>query len=127
MATVLYLSDVHSLGLKVAQGLQFTESFYWDLNNQTRGFSHERIQTELYGRSDSELEALVAEVLAEPAEPELPPVRSLVEVALAPGVRLVADPEALAALDDDARKTLVERFAQALGAFPGGKARRGRD
>ena len=28
VATVLYLSDVHSLGLKAAQGLQFTESFY---------------------------------------------------------------------------------------------------
>jgi len=36
VATVLYLSDVHSLGLKVAQGLQFTESFYWDLNDGTR-------------------------------------------------------------------------------------------
>ena len=36
VATVLYLSDVHSLGLKVAQGLQFTEAFYWDLNDGTR-------------------------------------------------------------------------------------------
>jgi branched-chain amino acid transport system substrate-binding protein len=39
VATVLYLSDVHSLGLKVAQGLQFTEAFYWDLNDQTRAFA----------------------------------------------------------------------------------------
>jgi branched-chain amino acid transport system substrate-binding protein len=39
VATVLYLSDVHSLGLKVAQGLQFVEAFYWDLNDQTRAFS----------------------------------------------------------------------------------------
>jgi branched-chain amino acid transport system substrate-binding protein len=39
VATVLYLSDVHSLGLKVAQGLQFTESFYWDLNEGTRAFA----------------------------------------------------------------------------------------
>jgi branched-chain amino acid transport system substrate-binding protein len=39
VATVLYLSDVHSLGLKVAQGLQFTESFYWDLNESTRTWS----------------------------------------------------------------------------------------
>jgi branched-chain amino acid transport system substrate-binding protein len=36
VAMVLYLSDVHSLGLKMAQGLQFTESFYWDLNDGTR-------------------------------------------------------------------------------------------
>jgi branched-chain amino acid transport system substrate-binding protein len=39
VATVLYLSDVHSLGLQVAQGLQFTESFYWDLNEGTRAWS----------------------------------------------------------------------------------------
>jgi branched-chain amino acid transport system substrate-binding protein len=39
VATVLYLSDVHSLGLKVAQGLQFTEAFYWDLNESTRAWS----------------------------------------------------------------------------------------
>jgi branched-chain amino acid transport system substrate-binding protein len=39
VATVLYLSDVHSLGLKVAQGLQFTESFYWDLNDGTRAWA----------------------------------------------------------------------------------------
>ena len=39
VAMVLYLSDVHSLGLKVAQGLQFTEAFYWDLNDSTRAWS----------------------------------------------------------------------------------------
>ncbi|MDF3810964.1 MULTISPECIES: ABC transporter substrate-binding protein [Rhodopseudomonas] len=39
VATVLYLSDVHSLGLAIAQGLQFTESFYWDLNDGTRAWS----------------------------------------------------------------------------------------
>ena len=39
VAMVLYLSDVHSLGLKIAQGLQFTEAFYWDLNDETRAFS----------------------------------------------------------------------------------------
>jgi branched-chain amino acid transport system substrate-binding protein len=39
VAMVLYLSDVHSLGLKIAQGLQFTEAFYWDLNDETRAWS----------------------------------------------------------------------------------------
>jgi branched-chain amino acid transport system substrate-binding protein len=39
VAMVLYLSDVHSLGLKVAQGLQFTEAFYWDLNDETRAWT----------------------------------------------------------------------------------------
>jgi branched-chain amino acid transport system substrate-binding protein len=38
-ALLLFLSDVHSLGLNLAQGLQFTESFYWDMNDGTRAFS----------------------------------------------------------------------------------------
>ncbi len=38
-ATVLYISDVHALGLDVAQGLQFTTAFYWDLNPATRAFA----------------------------------------------------------------------------------------
>ena len=36
---LVFLTDVHSLGLNVAQGLLLTESFYWDLNDQTRAFS----------------------------------------------------------------------------------------
>lgn len=36
---LLFLSDVHSLGLKTANGLQMTETFYWDLNDNTRAFS----------------------------------------------------------------------------------------
>jgi branched-chain amino acid transport system substrate-binding protein len=38
-ALLLFISDVHSLGLKVAQGLTFTESFYWDMNDKTRDWS----------------------------------------------------------------------------------------
>ena len=36
---LVFLTDVHSLGLNVAQGLLLTESFYWDLNPQTRAWS----------------------------------------------------------------------------------------
>ena len=36
---LVFLTDVHSLGLSVAQGLLLTESFYWDLNDQTRAWS----------------------------------------------------------------------------------------
>jgi len=39
-ALLLFVNDVHALGLKVAQGLTFTESFYWDLNEQTRAWSN---------------------------------------------------------------------------------------
>src|SRR5579864_6646287 len=38
-ALLLFINDVHSLGLKTAQGLTFTESFYWDFNDQTRAWS----------------------------------------------------------------------------------------
>jgi branched-chain amino acid transport system substrate-binding protein len=38
-ALLLFITDVHSLGLKTAQGLSFTESFYWDMNDQTRSWS----------------------------------------------------------------------------------------
>ncbi|MGO9740026.1 MAG: ABC transporter substrate-binding protein [Roseiarcus sp.] len=38
-ALLLFISDINSLGLDVAQGLQFTETFYWDLNDGTRAFS----------------------------------------------------------------------------------------
>jgi len=38
-ALLLFINDVHSLGLKTAQGLTFTESFYWDMNDQTRTWS----------------------------------------------------------------------------------------
>src|SRR5260370_3678028 len=36
---LLFINDVHALGLNVAQGLNFTETFYWDLNDGTRAFS----------------------------------------------------------------------------------------
>jgi branched-chain amino acid transport system substrate-binding protein len=36
---LVFLSDVHGLGLDKAQGLIFTETFYWDLNDQTRAFA----------------------------------------------------------------------------------------
>ena len=39
-ALLLFINDVHGLGLKTAQGLTFTESFYWDLNDQTRAWSN---------------------------------------------------------------------------------------
>jgi len=36
---LVFLSDVHSLGLPIAQGLVLSETFYWDLNDQTRAWS----------------------------------------------------------------------------------------
>jgi branched-chain amino acid transport system substrate-binding protein len=36
---LLFLTDIHSLGLKTAQGLQLSGPFYWDMNDETRAFS----------------------------------------------------------------------------------------
>jgi branched-chain amino acid transport system substrate-binding protein len=36
---LVFISDVHALGLEKAQGLVLTESFYWDLNPETRAWS----------------------------------------------------------------------------------------
>jgi len=36
---LVFITDIHSLGLDVAQGLQFTESFYWDMNDDTRAWT----------------------------------------------------------------------------------------
>jgi branched-chain amino acid transport system substrate-binding protein len=36
---LLFLTDIHSLGLDVAQGIVLTDSFYWDMNPRARAFS----------------------------------------------------------------------------------------
>lgn len=36
---LVFLTDVHSLGLETAKGLRLTESFYWDQNDGTRAWS----------------------------------------------------------------------------------------
>ena len=41
LATLLvFLHDIKGMGLKVAQGLQFTNGFYWDFNDETRAFAN---------------------------------------------------------------------------------------
>jgi branched-chain amino acid transport system substrate-binding protein len=36
---LVFISDVHGIGLEKAQGLILTENFYWDLNDKTRAWS----------------------------------------------------------------------------------------
>ncbi len=45
-ALLMFLPDVHSIGLETAQGLVLTESFYWDLNDRTRALT-ERLRPRL--------------------------------------------------------------------------------
>ena len=47
---LMFISDVHALGLPVANGLNLTETFYWDLNDGTRGFS-KRFQERMKNKS----------------------------------------------------------------------------
>ena len=48
---LMFISDVHSLGLPAAQGMYLTEGFYWDKDDKTRAFSkrfilqHKRMPT----------------------------------------------------------------------------------
>jgi branched-chain amino acid transport system substrate-binding protein len=36
---LVFLTDIHALGLPTAQGLIVTNTFYWDMNDQTRAFA----------------------------------------------------------------------------------------
>jgi branched-chain amino acid transport system substrate-binding protein len=38
-ALLAFLTDIHSLGLKTAQGLYLTTGWYWDTNDETRAFA----------------------------------------------------------------------------------------
>jgi branched-chain amino acid transport system substrate-binding protein len=53
---LLFISDVHSLGLSVAQGLFVTTGFYWDDNDQTRAFA-KRFAAEFGGRMPTKAQA----------------------------------------------------------------------
>jgi branched-chain amino acid transport system substrate-binding protein len=38
---LVFITDVHSLGLQTAQGLVFTEAWYWDTSDENRAFAKE--------------------------------------------------------------------------------------
>jgi branched-chain amino acid transport system substrate-binding protein len=39
VAPMMLLTDVHAIGLKLAQGLSFISGFYWDMDEETRAWS----------------------------------------------------------------------------------------
>ena len=53
---LVFITDVHSLGLDVCQGLTLSESFYWDLNDATRAYST-RYTQRMPGRRPSMVQA----------------------------------------------------------------------
>jgi branched-chain amino acid transport system substrate-binding protein len=60
---LVFITDVHSLGLEIAQGLQLTESFYWDQNDRTRAFS-KRYAERMRGQKPSMVQAGVYSAVA---------------------------------------------------------------
>ena len=53
---LIFITDVHALGLETAQGLVLTESYYWDLNDETRAWS-ERFAVENGGKKPTMVQA----------------------------------------------------------------------
>lgn len=53
---LLYIVDIHALGLPIAQGTVLTSPFYWDLDDGTRAFS-ERFATEMNGKKPTMIQA----------------------------------------------------------------------
>jgi len=53
---LVFISDIHSLGLERAQGLNLTEAFYWDLNDNTRAFS-KRFAARFNGKMPTSVQA----------------------------------------------------------------------
>lgn len=53
---LVFVTDVHSIGLPLAQGLQLTEAFYWDLNDGTRAFA-KRFSTRMNGKMPTSIQA----------------------------------------------------------------------
>lgn len=53
---LIYITDVHAIGLEYAQGLRLVSPFYWDMNDGTRAFSA-RFATERGGAKPSMVQA----------------------------------------------------------------------
>ena len=77
LATLLvFLHDIKGLGLQAAQGLQFTDGYYWDYNDETRAFAkkfYERhkgmpsmVQAGAYSATMHYLNAITAAGTAQP-------------------------------------------------------------
>ena len=48
---LVFLTDIHALGLQTAQGLMLTETFYWDLDDQDPGLVAKKFASADGGKS----------------------------------------------------------------------------
>ncbi len=99
-APIVYLTDVHALGLEAAQGLQFVQSWYWDMDEPSRTWARRffaerrRMPTDLqagaYSAASHYLRAVAA--AGTEAAPVLDAMRATpVEGFYAPGGRISAN------------------------------------
>ena len=51
----MFITDVHSIGLPLAQGLQLTEAFYWDLNDNPG--LRQAVRAKMNGRMPTSIQA----------------------------------------------------------------------
>ncbi len=53
---LVFITDIHSLGLEMTQGLQLTEAFYWDRNDASREFA-KRFAARMKGKMPTSIQA----------------------------------------------------------------------
>jgi branched-chain amino acid transport system substrate-binding protein len=53
---IMFINDIHALGLKTANGLMLTTAYYWDINDQTRSYA-ERFAKRNNGKVPSQTQA----------------------------------------------------------------------
>ncbi|GJE44386.1 ABC transporter substrate-binding protein [Methylobacterium soli] len=53
---LIYVTDIHSIGLQIAQGLILTSPFYWDFNDGTRSFA-KRFSAQMRGTQPTMVQA----------------------------------------------------------------------
>ncbi len=59
---LIYLTDIHALGLDTVQGLELTSGFYWDQSDESRAFAH-RFMAVMHAMPTKEQASVYAAVL----------------------------------------------------------------
>ena len=136
-APIVYLTDVHALGLDAAQGLQFVQSWYWDMDEPSRIWARRffaerrRMPTDLQGGAYSATSHFLRAVKAAgtvEGGPVLESMRAMpVEGFYAPGGRIAANNKLTFDLLLTQAKTPGESrypwdYLQVLARIPGGDA-----
>lgn len=109
-ALLMFVNDVRSLGLSVAQGLYLTESYYWDLNDRTRAFTKR-----VYPKTNGNMPNMVQAGCYSAAMHYLKTVQAMgAEAAKADGRATIARMKAMPVDDDVFGKTTIREDGRHL-------------